>query len=231
MPFSLWDALAAVLWPRIAPLLVTIPLFAAGVDVTELSGVPYTLLLLVIQLFVLGGVLLWLRGRQGLDERLLGPLRPRWRHVGLGVALGVVGWLLVTTVLVAIARAAGIEERPDQELLTVTISGGAAAILGLLSAVVVAPVVEEVIYRGVAFQAARARLGLFPAMFLSAAVFAVAHVELRQPLFMLGIGLLGLWLAAVFHRTGTLVVPITAHATFNAITVAVALAAPSLTAG
>lgn len=231
MPFSLLDALAVVLWPVVVPWLVGVPLVAAGVDLSALTGVPFALLLMVIQLFVLGGVLLWLQGREALDVRLLGPLRPRWRHVGIGVGVGVAGWLLVTTVMVIIARAAGIEERPEQQLLTETMRGGLAAILGVFAAVVMASVVEEVIYRGVAFQAIRSRLGLFPAMFLSAAVFAVAHVELREPLFLLGIGLLGLWLAAVFHRTGTLVVPIVGHATFNAITLLVASAAPTLAPG
>lgn len=88
---------------------------------------------------------------------------------------------------------------------------GTAALL--LIAVVVAPLTEEVAYRGVLYPALRERWGVTPAIVLSSAVFALLHsnvVWLGLPILLLGI-----LLARLFERTGSLWPPIAAHALFN----------------
>ena len=60
-----------------------------------------------------------------------------------------------------------------------------------------------------------------PAYIGSAALFAVIHLSLAS---LLPIFLLGIALAWVYERTGTLLAPIVMHATVNGISVAAALA-------
>lgn len=221
VPFTVFDGLGLVLWSIVAQLVVAVPLSAAGADLSA-GGVGFLLAAIVMQLFTFAGVLVWLRVRGALSWRVLGPLRPTVRHVPVGLGVGVAGFLIVTLLILVVEAAAGGVEPPDQLALESSLGGGIAALLGTVMAVVLAPVVEETIFRGVLFQALRRRLGLFPGMFLSGAVFAVMHTELTEPLYLLALWLFGVWLAAALHRTGTLLVPILAHATFNGIAIALA---------
>ena len=66
---------------------------------------------------------------------------------------------------------------------------------------VIAPLVEEIFFRGFLFQGFRQRYGWVTAMLLSAAIFAVAHLELVAliPTF-----ILGCLLAYLFHRSNSI---------------------------
>lgn len=226
VPFTILDAVGLVVWSIVAQLLVALPLSAAGADLSA-GGIGFLLAAIVMQLFTIAGVLVWLRVRGALSWRLLGPLRPTMRHVPIGIGIGVAGFLGVTLLILAVEATAGGVEPPEQLALEASLGSGAAALLGILMAVVLAPIVEETIFRGILFQSLRRRLGLYPGMFLSAAVFAVMHTELTDPLYLFALWLFGVWLAAAMHRTGTLLVPILGHATFNGIAIGLALLARS----
>lgn len=223
VPFNVFDALLLVLWAQLAQLLVAGPFQLAGVDLS--AGTTVGLVIIAIQVVTHVGLIAWLRWRGALSWRLYGPIRPRWRHVGIGVGIGASGFVIVTALIEMVNRTFGPVAPPEQSLMRAGQQGGLAMAVAALSAVVLAPVVEELIYRGALFQSLRAKLGLFPGMFLSAGVFAVVHVELAEPLFLAGLLVLALWLAAAFHRTGSIVVPIVGHATFNAISFSIALLA------
>ncbi len=94
----------------------------------------------------------------------------------------------------------------DPDRLQVAL-GGAVVVLG-------APVGEELFFRGLLFGALRRRYEFRAAAVISAAVFAVFHVlPLLMPLlFAVGIGL-----AYVYERRGSLLAAIAAHAGFNLI--------------
>lgn len=68
-------------------------------------------------------------------------------------------------------------------------------------AAVVAPLVEEIFFRGFLFQGFRQRYGWISAMLLSSAIFAAAHLDLVAliPTF-----ILGCLLAYVYHRSNSL---------------------------
>lgn len=95
------------------------------------------------------------------------------------------------------------------------------SILFLLS-VVVAPVVEEMIYRGMLFPSLRLRLGSGLAVIFSALAFGIAHVSLVWLL--VPTAVLGAMLAKAFERTRSLQVAILGHSLFNAAAVAAVLA-------
>jgi membrane protease YdiL (CAAX protease family) len=87
-------------------------------------------------------------------------------------------------------------------------------VLGVGSVVVGAPIAEEVFFRGFLFGSLRGRLRFLPAAAISGAVFAMFHV---QPLLMAVMVFVGIALAYVYERRGSLAAPIAAHAIFNLI--------------
>jgi uncharacterized protein len=85
--------------------------------------------------------------------------------------------------------------------------------------VTVTPVVEEVLFRGVALRGLMMQLGFWPAAVLSSAFFALLHVpELALgSLYLLGAtGMLGLALCVLTRRSGSLGPAIGVHALHNA---------------
>lgn len=224
VPFSIADGLMLAAWSfLVAPLLIYTVLAAVGLDV-EPGSAASVVVFLVVEVVVLAGTAAYLVRGEKLTWRLLGPLPPRWRHVLTGVGVGVAGFVVVVTAATVIDQLFGEVQLPEQELLQTSVSGGVPAVLAAVGVVGLAPVIEETIYRGLLFQALRRRLGLWPGLALSSLVFTAVHVELyTSPVGLTAILILGLWLAGAFHRTGTLVVPILGHATFNAINVALAM--------
>ena len=221
VPFTIFDALAMVVWSVVAQYLVAGTAIATGVvEVgTDLTGQPVTGLTLQIvgQAVTLVGLVGYLLARGVLSWRVLGPIRPHWRHVGLGIGLGLVGLLLVLTTSEFVNQAFGPFAEPEQFALQVSTTSTLVLLLAGVSAVVLAPMVEEAIFRSLLFQSVRRKLGMVPAIVLQSLVFAYIHVEvLDSPPAVVGLVVLALWLAASFHRLGSLVVPVTAHATYNA---------------
>jgi membrane protease YdiL (CAAX protease family) len=89
------------------------------------------------------------------------------------------------------------------------------------SAAIVAPLAEEVIFRGYLYPVAKSFGGITAGVLFSALLFAACHgnVPLMLPLFMLGI-----LLALVYEWTGSIWASISIHFFFNSATVAMQLA-------
>jgi membrane protease YdiL (CAAX protease family) len=86
--------------------------------------------------------------------------------------------------------------------------------IGILIGVILAPLAEELLFRGMLFPAMRDKLGLSVALILNGAVFAGMHMDLYRFLpLMVG----GMLLAWSFNRTRNLYVAIAAHSTWNAL--------------
>lgn len=132
-----------------------------------------------------------------------------------GAVLGLLAWLatfpVIASVLLgwtALLEAAG---RPwaEQQVLT---SLRRDPLPFLVVAVVLAPLAEEVIYRGVLYGGLRGVLGRGGALAVSSAVFAAIHPDLSVTAPILALGAV---LAFVYERTGTLAAPIALHVAFN----------------
>jgi uncharacterized protein len=181
----------------------------------------------------LAGFLVWLAARGSLTRHLLGYAPPRARHLGYGLAAGVGGYVGFVAYMTGMLQLIGIDDLPRQESLLGIVEGeGLVLVLGFVMVVVLAPLVEELVYRGVIFQGMRQRWGFWLGALLSAGIFAVVHLELLFSggaydasgwVSISGIGLLAVWFAWLLHRTGSLIVPIVAHAVFNAIMLVLAL--------
>lgn len=90
-----------------------------------------------------------------------------------------------------------------------------------VAAVIVAPLCEEVVFRGYLYPAAKRFVGPATAMFCSALLFSLAHGSLAMllPLFLLGFAF-----AWIYERTGSLWAPIFAHFCVNGSTVLIQFA-------
>lgn len=197
-------------------------------DLVEVAFLPLSLTVLAAT------VVLWVRVRHPGATRLLGgPVRARRRHLWLGLAAGLVAYvginLAFTWLLSLLAGLRGEELPTVQEEFRRAVQNPRTAPLFAVGAVVFAPVAEELFFRGMLFQALRDRFGLWPGIGLSAVAFSLAHIQWTSGLdanllvFVI-IFPLGMVLAWIFHRTGTLVTSLVTHAVFNASGVALMLA-------
>ena len=85
-----------------------------------------------------------------------------------------------------------------------------------LSAVIIAPLFEEVFFRGFMYQAFRKTMAFWPAAILTSLVFGIAHID---PAIIIPIALVGMILLGIYRWTGNLWSSIITHAGYNAIAV------------
>jgi uncharacterized protein len=189
---------------------------------------------LVLPVTLLGIITtVWVGIRHGSARRLFGPAHAEagdWlRGVGWGVVAFVVINLGANLMIRFVARTAGLELPEPQEAIRRLVADPLTVPWLLLAAVALAPLSEEIFFRGMVFQALRRRISAGWSMACSAVLFAAAHV-LAEPTGPAGLILfvlilpLGLLLAWQFERRGTLVTPIVTHAAFNLVTTLVLIA-------
>ena len=143
------------------------------------------------------------------------------RSVGIGLGFGLVAWVGATLASVLAAwllTSVGIAPEPQAAEQALSIVD---PVIAVPAVVIVAPVAEELFFRGVVFNAWLREHGYRRALFGSAALFALIHGSLLAllPIFLLGIGL-----ALVYVRSRSLLATMVMHATVNGISVALALA-------
>ena len=98
---------------------------------------------------------------------------------------------------------------------------GGLPLAGLAASLVLfAPAAEELFFRGLVYGWLRARLGPWPSSLVSGLAFAAAHANLSllAPLWLLGIGL-----AWLYERSGSLLTSVAAHCAVNAASLALTL--------
>lgn len=175
---------------------------------------------------VLATSLAWLGFRGRLGAAWSPVRRGRVFDVVLGTAAGIGGFAVLLVGLGLLFQVAGFDS-PEQQALEDVVAGGADALLAVMLAVVLAPVLEELVFRGALHQGLRHRAGFWPAALLSSAIFAVVHVEVvaSSPVFLVQLFLLGLLFAWLLERTGNLLAPVVAHLVFNGISMGLAVLA------
>lgn len=93
-------------------------------------------------------------------------------------------------------------------------------ILLSISAVIIAPIAEEVIFRGYLYPVLRGFSGIWPAALTTGLFFGLIHANVMGlPL----LTLLGVALAILYERTKSIWVPIVCHACFNGFQIALGL--------
>ena len=192
---------------------------STGEEVLEnLSVVGLVLLSVPLWLGMLGTPLL--ARRYGLDWRR--QLAWRMRPVDIGVGLGIgLGMQLVAVPLLywPIFRIFGDldVEGPARDLTALAESPLDVALLVLMT-VVLAPLTEEVFFRGLLQGALRDRLGPVWAVVIASAAFGISHFQLVQ---FPALVLVGVVHGFLVLRTGRIGPALWSHAAFNAVTVVV----------
>jgi membrane protease YdiL (CAAX protease family) len=102
-------------------------------------------------------------------------LRARWVDLGYG-AIGTLVSLLLRSLVIAIANAAshGSASRQAQNVHLHSVRAGDVALL-IVATVVFAPIIEELMFRGLLLRTFMRRLHFWPAAVLSTVIFAVLH--------------------------------------------------------
>ncbi|MDQ1660119.1 MAG: protease family protein [Blastococcus sp.] len=148
-----------------------------------------------------------------------------WAPWGLGLAFVYIGRSTVGLLANALSGGRALAQASNLHLTR----PGPVAVLGLaLTVVVLAPVTEELMFRGLLLRSFMHRLSFWPAALLSTALFGAMHVyEVRTALgavtLATSVGVLGLGNCYLVRITGRLTPGIMVHAAFNAVALAVAV--------
>lgn len=100
----------------------------------------------------------------------------------------------------------------DTQQAQVTASIGNAYVLGFIALCVIAPFVEETIFRGWIYGSLRGRMAYVPAAIVAATIFGALH---EQPAIMPALVVLGFVLCSLYEYTGSIIPGMFVHAAFN----------------
>ena len=199
-----------------APLPLVMPPMAGWFFVISVVGLIYlqSVLYAIIVLVGLAGVLAenrrTARMQFGLD-RLKPSKALTWGLLVFGAIM-----LVETPLTEASARVLEVLQvpHPDQQSVETfrQYSQSSAILWFLLQAVFLFPVIEELFFRGFLLTFLKNYTSIWPAIVLSAGVFAFAHLNLGA---VLPLWFLGIVLGVAYEHTGSLVVPMGIHACFN----------------
>jgi membrane protease YdiL (CAAX protease family) len=135
-----------------------------------------------------------------------------FRKFSFSTVLGVFSILMLADPLLRMTLGSDLASEPGWGLS----SGEAGAwglVFAIISACILAPVVEEILYRGVLFRTYWNGIGLLPAALLSSFVFAILHFYDGYGL--ASVGLFGLACALLYAGTGSLAAAIVLHMLYN----------------
>ena len=156
----------------------------------------------------------------------------RWKPAGLRDAFGLLGFrkarprqfgiaflVLGGYYLLALLFAAFVLTPEQDDIageLGLRDGNAAIAVLAVLTIVVVAPVAEEVFFRGMLFAGLRTKFSLWPAAILSGLAFGIPHVT-SGPTAAIPLSIFGVALAWIYNRTGSIWPCILIHVVNNSI--------------
>lgn len=175
-----------------------------------LSPAAYALGVGLYLLLLLG---MYLFGARKAGWAALGLRGTGWVNFALVPLLFIVGMSALLSINTLIMQSSGSFENPQID----AISGGSAFGLGQLAAgllliAVLVPIVEELFFRGMLYPLLRRRLAAPLAIAINAAIFAAVHAI---PLLMPGLFVIGLCLAFLRERSGSVLPGMLYHAMQN----------------
>ncbi|PKQ28561.1 MAG: hypothetical protein CVT63_02185 [Candidatus Anoxymicrobium japonicum] len=179
----------------------------------------------MLYVFLLAGTFYSVKIRHGSTLNALGI---RTRGLGRGLLLGiVVGLPLLAAAIFMALIAENLFGPVDTDIVSKSVnkisSGGVGIGLVALLAItliVLAPICEEIFFRGYLYPALRNKMDKQPAMILNGLIFAAAHFE---PVGFLPRFLLGWGLCYVYERNRTIGAPVAGHALYNGLILLIAV--------
>ena len=147
------------------------------------------------------------------------------RSLRLGLGGCLVGFTLTRGVLAVASTIASALGAPAMQAVTVRSPGVAEGTLLAVTALVTAPLLEEVVYRGLLQTVLLGLLGRsarVAVILLAAGTFALVHLPGGGWAGVAGLMVLGVVLGVLYERTGSLLPCVVAHAGYNALTLVAA---------
>jgi membrane protease YdiL (CAAX protease family) len=144
--------------------------------------------------------------------KALGLQNATLRLLALGFLVGIGSFVLAEGIGMILLPFAG--ANPGNEQLSDLMNNPAVLTTLIPVATIVAPLVEEIYFRGFAYSAFRKRWGSRTGTFISAIMFAVVHLD---PWSFIPIAVIGIVFAYAYEKTSSLPLVIVAHGVFNAI--------------
>lgn len=164
-----------------------------------------TFIYYLIQMLPTVAFVIWLRRRAGRDNGI---------HFGANeINIPIVLWGVVVLIASGVVLEPLLNLFPSDGYESVTNSIGLGG-WAVLSTVLAAPVLEEVLFRGLIFESCKERFGDGVAILTSSLLFAIVHVV---PIQMVNAFVVGLILGYIYLKTGSLLSVIILHAINNAI--------------
>lgn len=234
--WSWWEAIIVTLGGFALGLVAAVPVFLLlGVTTTAngASGVSEIAQGVVVDIVLMATLIYWLRRRHPRWKEIIGfptlPRLPKEVVIGglMGIGVRIAAGLASAVVVYLLGSVTGTDVAiPEQ--VTSDYTPAAFAIFAIY-AVLVAPITEEFVFRGLIYRSIRDRRGVALGAIVSAFLFGLVHfvpggtwegvLALQLTMVITGIGL-----ALIYERRKNLVADIAGHAAFNLIAV-VAVAA------
>ena len=168
------------------------------------------LVLLIANLVVVGLFAVIIYARGGKFGKYVALKAPSLRAGVFSALTGASLWLLCSYLLETMFKSSKVLAEYSEHVERSMV--GDAAIVGIL-VILIAPIIEEIVFRGAMFNALERLGGRWLALVATAALFAVAHVN---PLHMGYALVLGILLGILRMKTASIVPGILLHTTFNA---------------
>jgi membrane protease YdiL (CAAX protease family) len=142
------------------------------------------------------------------------------KNFSRNVLYGIAGYIAIVPVLIGVLAAIALFINmihyipPKQPVVELFLKEKNISFLFYTSifAAIFGPIIEELFFRGFMYNAFKKRVGIFWAMFITAGTFALLHAHAVG---FLPILVLGMLLAYLYEKTGTLVSSITVHVAHN----------------
>jgi len=210
--------LGGLLLAAIGGVIVELPALALGVKITTRhTPAGITIADTVVQDvgFVVAAVWLAHMGGRIVRSSQFGLRRP---GIGWRSAAGLVALLLVLFIVLSVVWSEAVN--PSREKLLEQLGTNEGTLLLLLSAgltCVIAPICEEMLFRGYIFTALRNWHGTWPAAIITGVIFGGVHAGSAPALDLVPLAALGFGLCVLYRYTGSLYPCIIAHALNNSL--------------
>jgi membrane protease YdiL (CAAX protease family) len=160
-------------------------------------------------------VLLFVKVRRHASLAALGIRRAQWRWLVAALPFIVLAFLLES--ITGLLSQSLFPQTPANQCVDIRTAYQGALWMAIIGVAIVAPVVEEIVFRGMVFGWLRGRLPLVWAVVVSAALFSLEHIGFLQVTLFLPIFSTGIVLAILYHHARSVWPTVLVHGSFNLI--------------
>lgn len=218
-----WEGLAVYVVSFLVAGVATLPILSLLRQDEDLANITSTAVAATV---IVGVLVAWLSKSHPGWRRIMGfPARGEWwreirASIGFGLLLYPAMVFAVGIVVSLILHAVSGESVRAPEQVPANLSA-VGTVMTVLYAIVIAPVHEELFFRGILFRGVADRYGLLPGLIVTGVGFALIHYidgPWQGTVLLMGVMLFnGAALAWWYERRGTIVASIVAHVVFNMI--------------